>query len=154
MRQQTERIKEIEQELAEWDLKYAKRVNETNLSFEVTKNESKLTKEEFWHKKYNEQLKVVFNKQQSENATAVSIGKQGLNEWNDPLAKLGERREDPLDQRREINNSGQKDAKGGTKNVVLKTQPTMVNGDQNVSIRELNELKERIMFLEDEVTNN
>lgn len=42
-RQNLENIKTLEQDLAEWDLKFAKR-------------------EEFWHKRYNEQIKIVFGK--------------------------------------------------------------------------------------------
>ena len=42
-RQNLENIKKLEEDLSEWDLKFAKR-------------------EEFWHKRYNEQVKIVFSK--------------------------------------------------------------------------------------------
>lgn len=42
-RQNLENLKKLEEDLAEWDIKFAKR-------------------EEFWHKRYNEQVKIVFSK--------------------------------------------------------------------------------------------
>ena len=42
-RQNLENLKKLEEDLAEWDIKFARR-------------------EEFWHKRYNEQVKIVFSK--------------------------------------------------------------------------------------------
>ena len=87
-------------------------------------------------------MKVIFSKQ-NENPIQVpsNFDKPSKGDWIDPLAKLSKK--DPA------NIPSYKDITGPRN-----AQQTAVLPDHSVNIREINEMKEKIMFLEDEVYYN
>lgn len=84
-RQYLEQIKSLERELAEWSMKYAKRV--TLILFQ----------EEFWHQRYKDQVKLIFQSspanENNETQEQEIKGGNYIGEMSERMAELKELRE-------------------------------------------------------------